>query len=581
LDSSAVKDAIAEGRAAFHTFWAPLADAAGVVATAAAVGVAAGFGALAFSIATRAIHETFVGPGDTFLQAIQAMPWWQRILVPATGGVLAAFLLAWLLPGRSALGVSGIMEAVVLRRGPVRFRHTVARVLGSLGVIGTGGSVGREGPIVELGAAFGSKVGTLLGRSEAVPLYIACGAAAGMAAAYRAPLGASVFVLEVMLGTFAVRRLVPVVVASVAAVTVVRAISGDAPVYVIPRELGLERWWELSLAALLGVIGGFVGPAFLRLLAWGEESFASLPPSPAIRAAVGGVFLGALGTSFPEVWGNGYDAVNLILAGRMGLLLMAALFLLKPLATSVTVGSGGLGGIFTPTLFVGAAMGGMLGDAVHGFAPGATAVPAAYALLGMAALIGATTHAPVTAVLLLFELTMDYKLVPGLMLASVLATLIARGIQPWSHYTLRLHRRGINMPRNAAEASLVTLKVSTAMGPPGALVGAAEPVSEALRRLREGGGVAYVVEADGRLKGRIRAMDLAGIPAQELAGVRAAGDLARPAAWVVADATLSEALPILEASGRPEIPVLGPDGKVEGILTFRGILERLRGDTDA
>jgi CIC family chloride channel protein len=581
LHSSVVKDAIAEGRAALHTFWAPLSDAAGVVATAAAVGVAGGLGALGFTLATRAIHEAFVGPGDTFLEAILAMPWWQRILVPVTGAVIAALLLAWLLPGRAALGVSGIMEAVVLRRGPVRFRATMARVLASLGVIGTGGSVGREGPIVEFGAACGSRVGILLKKPEAVPLYIACGAAAGMAAAYRAPLGASVFVLEVMLGTFAVRRLVPVVVASVAAVTVVRVFTGDYPVYVIPRDLGLERWWELSLAALLGVIGGFVGPAFLRLLSWGETSFATLPPSPAIRAAVGGLFLGALGTSFPEVWGNGYDAVNLILAGRMGLLLMAALFILKPLATSVTVGSGGLGGIFTPTLFVGAAMGGLLGTAVHEFAPGATAMPAAYALLGMAALIGATTHAPVTAVLLLFELTMDYKLVPGLMLASVLATLIARGIEPRSHYTLRLHRRGIVMPHNAAEAALFTLKVESAMAPAGGFVGIGEPVSEVLKRLREGGGVAYVVEPDGRLKGRILARDLAGITAQELAGVRCAGDLARASSWVVGDATLSEALTILDASGRPEIPVLGADGKVVGILTLRSLLERMRADSDS
>jgi chloride channel protein, CIC family len=563
------------------SFWAPLVAAAGVVATAAAVGVAAGFGALGFAAATRAIHENLVGPGDTFLEAIQALPWWRRIIIPALGGVMAALLLSRLLPGRSTLGVSGIMEAVVLRRGPVRFRDAFVRVLGSLGVIGTGGSVGREGPIVELGAAVGSKVGVALGRAEAVPLYIACGAAAGMAAAYRAPLGASVFVLEVMLGTFAVRRLVPVVVASVAAVTVVRAVAGDQPVYIIPRELGLERWWELSLAALLGVIGGFVGPLFLRTLAWGEESFARLPPSPAIRGAVGGIFVGALGASFPEVWGNGYDAVNLILAGRMGLLLMAALFILKPLATSVTVGSGGIGGVFTPTLFLGASMGGLLGTAVHGFAPGATALPAAYALLGMAAAIGATTHAPVTAVLLLFELTMDYKLVPGLMLASVLATLIARGIHPGSHYTQRLQRRGIHMPRGPAEAALLTVPASAAMVPADRIVGAADTVGEVLRRLREGAGDVYVVETDGRLKGRVRAEDLVGIPAQELAGVPAAGDLARPAPWIVGDATLAEALAILEASGRPEVPVLAADGKVAGILTLRAVVERLRGDADA
>ncbi len=558
----------------FHlTFGASLAAAA-------AVGVAAGIGALAFFAATKGLQNLLVGPGDTFLAAVEALPWWRRILVPALGAVLAAVLLLWFHPGRPSLGVSGIMEAVVLRRGPVRMRYTLLRVLASLGVIGTGGSIGREGPIVELGAAVGSKVGAATGRAEGVPLFIACGAAAGMAAAYRAPLGASVFVLEVMLGTFAVHRLAPVVVASVAAVSVVRAVAGNDPVYLIPRDLGLVRWWELSLAALLGILGGVAGPAFLRVLAFGEESFARLPSSPALRAAVGGLLLGALGIAFPEVWGNGFDAVNLILAGRMGLLLMAALLVLKPMATSVTIGSGGLGGIFTPTLFVGAAMGGMLGATVHGIAPGATGTPAAYALLGMAAAIGATTHAPVTAVLMLFELTRDYEMVPGFMLAAIIATLVARRIHPWSHYTQRLHRRGVEMPANPAEATLLSYPAASCMGPPERTVGAAEPVGEVLRRLQEERGDLYAVDADGRFRGRIRAEDLAGIAEEDLAGLALAGDLAQDAPFVLGTANLAESLRILDASGRDEVPVVGADGRLAGLLTRRAVMDRLRRDEE-
>jgi CIC family chloride channel protein len=548
---------------------------------AAAVGVVTGFGALGFVAATRGIQDLLAGPGDSLLEAVQALPWWRRLLLPALGAVLAALLLQRFLPGRPAMGVSGIMEAVVLRRGPVRMRDAAVRVLASMGVIGTGGSVGREGPIVELGASVGSRLASAAGGAAAVPLFIACGAAAGMAAAYRAPLGAAVFVMEVMLGTFAVRRLAPVVVASVAAVTVVRAVAGNDPVYDIPRDLGLERWWELSLAALLGILGGVVGPLFLRVLAFGEESFARLPPSPTIRAAVGGLLLGALGIGFPEVWGNGYDAVNLILAGRMSLLLMAALFLLKPLATSVTVGSGGLGGVFTPTLFLGAAMGGMLGTAVHGFAPGNTGLPAAYALLGMAAAIGATTHAPVTAVLLLFELTRDYELVPGLMLAAILATLVARRINPWSHYTQRLHRRGVRMPATPAEAALLSTTAASAMGPADRLVLVTEPVAGVIWRLHSGEGDLYAIEADGRLRGRIRTCDVAGISGADLDGIALAGDLAVTAPWVVAEASLAEALPLLDASGRDEVPVVGEDGKVVGILSRRAVMDRLRVDADA
>ena len=470
------------------------------------------------------------------------------------------------------------MEAVVLRRGPLRIRDAAVRVLASLGVIGTGGSVGREGPIVELGATLGSRIGSLAGRPvEAVPLFIACGAAAGMAAAYRAPLGASVFVVEVMLGSFAVRRLAPVVVASVAAATVVRAVAGPEPVYRIP-ELHLASWWELALVALVGILGGVAGPLFLRVLALGEEAFGRMPAIPGLRAAVGGLLVGAVGIGFPQVMGNGFDAVNLILAGRMGLLLMAALLLLKALATAATVGSGGLGGVFTPTLFLGAAMGGLLGTAVHAAAPGATGTPATYGLLGMAAFIGATTHAPVTAVLMLFELTRDYELVPALMLAAVLATVLARHLHPWSHYTQRLHRRGVVLPGSPAEAELAATPALAAMVPAARTVGAAAPVAEVLRRIREEEGDLFVVGPDGSLRGRIRAEDLAGVDASDLRGIAVADDLAVPAPAVAPEASLAEALLALDGADLEAIPVAagGGAGRIVGILTRRAILERVR-----
>jgi CIC family chloride channel protein len=551
---------------------------------AAAVGCLAGLGSIVFRAASGLVQRWAIGPGATFLEAVEAIPWHRRVLVPAAGALAAGLILHGLMRRDRTLGLSGVMEAVVLRRGPLRLRSAALRSLAALGIIGTGGSVGREGPIVELGAATGSLVAGAAGPDPGRhALLIACGAAGGMAAAYNAPLGAAVFVLELFLGSFSVPRMAPVVVASVSANTVARAVLGAEPVFRVPA-FHLAGAWEFLPVVVLGLLAGFVGPLFLRSLAAAEDAFSRVRAPVPARMVLGGLLVGAIGIGFPEVWGNGYDAVNRILGGGMAVHLMALLLVLKVLATATTVGSGGVGGVFTPTLFVGAALGGLIGQVVHHLSGGTSGGPGSYALLGMAALVGSTIHAPVTAVLLLFEMTRDYDLVPPLMLATVISTILARHLYPWSHYSQRLRRRGVSLPRTEGEGRLHSVRAGDLPLDPLPTVAASEGLVEAVQRIHAGGlDDLWVTGTDGSVEGRIDAHLLVGLSEEDLRGLAIARDAAGPAAWVGPDASLAEALAILEGSGAESVPVVEGEGRGRplGLLHRRRILEHLYRPEDA
>jgi CIC family chloride channel protein len=409
------------------------------------VGLAGAGFAIAFRLALH--HGLKLLTGDErVLDGFRALPRLGRLCLPAVGGLCAG--LVGLVTARSTggHGVGAILETVALGRGRLSLRVTLWKSLASFLALVTGGSLGREGSIVQFGASAGAAAGAHLGvdpkRTRAL---VAAGTAAGFAAAYNTPLAAVLFVVEIVTGLATFEVVLPVVVATMVSTAATRAAVGGGPIYGA-RTFALASNAEFVAYLALGALAGVVGPAFLASLGAGERAFrASRLPGPA-RGALGGLGVGLLACALPEVTGNGYEAIQLILDGRVPVALFGVLLVAKALATVSSVSSGSPGGIFTPTLFLGAALGGLVGTGVqalpavfgHGTATGS------YALVGMAALTAATTHAPLMAAVLVFELSGDYAIVLPLLLSTVTATLVARALRRDSVYTEDLRRRGVD-----------------------------------------------------------------------------------------------------------------------------------------
>jgi len=406
-------------------------DLAGIVFWAALVGVCGALASVAFREGIRLLELVFTGQSMSLVHAAAKLPWWQRALIPPLGGALAGAALY--VAGRRFVVPRPVdyMEAILVGDGRIGRRATLWNSVSSLLTISSGGSIGREGPMVQLAAMLGSRLGLAAGAPvPRLRLMVACGGAAGIAAAYNAPLAGALFISEIVLGSTAMESFGPLVVASVTSAATIHRVLGYGPVYVVPH-IEFASNWELIFYVMMGVLLGHLAPPFLGLLNLVKSWFTRLRlPLPA-QLALGGVVVGAVSIWVPEVWGNGYSVVsNILNGGLLGLALLVVLCA-KVAATSATVGSGAVGGIFTPTLFIGCAIGALVGQGLHALLPSITSEPAAYALVGMGGFMAATTHAPLTSILMLFEMTLDYGIVLPLMLACVTA-----------HYTAKVYSRG-------------------------------------------------------------------------------------------------------------------------------------------
>jgi chloride channel protein, CIC family len=406
-------------------------DLAGIVFWAALVGFCGALASVGFREGIRLFEVLFTGQSISLVHAASDLVWWHRALVPPVGGALAGLVLH--IAGRALKSVKPVdyMEAILVGDGKIGLRITLWNSVSSLLSIASGGSIGREGPMVQLAAMLGSKLG-LLARAP-IPrlrLMVACGGAAGIAAAYNAPISGALFVSEIVLGSTAMESFGPLVVASVTANATIHRFLGYGPVYEVPHVQFASNW-ELIFYVLLGVLLGHLAPPFLALLDFAKEKFVRLRVAPYWQLGLGGLIVGGLSIFTPQVWGNGYSVVGNILRGELVGLWLLAVLCAKVVATSATVGSGAVGGIFTPTLFIGCAVGALVGEGVHTLLPSITSGPSAYALVGMGGFLAATTHAPLTSILMLFEMTLDYDIVLPLMLACVSA-----------HYAAKVYRHG-------------------------------------------------------------------------------------------------------------------------------------------
>jgi chloride channel protein, CIC family len=418
-------------------------DLAGIIFWATLVGICGALASVAFRESIRLLELVFTGQASGLVSGASQLVWWHRVLVPVIGGALAGWALYILGSRFISLKVADYMEAVLVGDGRISLRGTLLRSASSLLTIGSGGSIGREGSMVQLSAMIASRIGQL--ARAPVPrlrLLVACGGAAGIAAAYNAPISGALFVSEIVLGSLAMDTFGPLVVASVISDATIHRFLGYGPVFNVPHVQFASNW-ELAFYIVLGVLLGHLAPPFLGLIDFTKGRFVRLGLPLYWQLALGGVVVGVISIYVPQVWGNGYSVISNILQGNpLGLSLLLIL-VAKVLATAATAGSGAVGGVLTPTLFIGCAVGALFGGLFHHLMPTIVSVPAAYALIGMGSFLSATTLAPLTSILLMFEMTGDYEIVLPLMLACVT-----------SHYTAKVYRHGKSVYHASLQGAL-------------------------------------------------------------------------------------------------------------------------------
>ena len=422
-----------------------------MVGLAVVIGVLAGSSGVLLHLLLSAFHDLFFGGGARFLSFLGP---YYVVLLPTVGGLVVGLMVVFLAQEAKGAGVSDVVLAVLLHGSRMRPRVAGVKVVATSLAIGSGGSAGIEGPIIQIGSAIGSTVGRWRRLTEEeLRIALAAGAAAGIAATFNTPLAGVFFALEVILVDFSSRSFGTVVISAVVANVVSRLTLGTEPVFAVTHH-ALVHPAELLLYLLLGILAAVVGFAFIYALDRSEAAFAGWSIPDYLKPAVGGLAVGATGLLFPQVFGLGYDTIEAALDDRLPLALMAALVVVKLVATSITVGSGSSGGVIGPSLYLGAVLGGTVGSVFHALLPQATASPGAYALVGMAAVFSATAHAPITAIFTLFELTNDYSIILPLMISCVVGGYMAHRISPHTIYSVGLGRRGIDVRLGRVSLSL-------------------------------------------------------------------------------------------------------------------------------
>ena len=448
----------------------------GLVALALVVGAGAGGGAVGFRYLILGFTYAFSGPPRLQRSRTRTVRLLPRVLargsscfVPVVGGLLYGPLIYFFAREARGHGVPEVMFAVAERGGRIRPQVAVVKSLASAICIGSGGSVGREGPIVQIGSALGSTVAQALRLPESrIRILVACGAAAGISATFNAPIAGVFFALELILRDFEADSFGVVVLSSLVADIIGRAAFGSHPFLNLPG-FQLRSPLEYPLYAGLGLLAALVGVAFIRVLYGTEDLADRLWHGPEwLRPAAGGLLLGLVLLILPELYGVGYPPLEKAIHGNYIVWLLLALLAGKILATSLTIAIGGSGGVFAPSLFIGAMLGSAYGNGMHHLFPGITAPAGTYGLVGMGAVFAAAARAPITAVIIIFELTGDYRIILPLMFAIVLASGTSKLLSPDTIYTLKLRRRGIDLSADAAPnlMQLITGRRRDAATPP-------------------------------------------------------------------------------------------------------------------
>jgi CIC family chloride channel protein len=525
------------------------------------VGLAAGGGAVIFRKLISAFDWVFFNRlGD----ALSALGDQRVILLPVLGGLLVGPIVIYLAREARGHGVPEVMMAMETRGGRIRPRVAVVETIASALCIGSGGSVGREGPIVQIGSSVGSTIGQILGLSaENIRLLVASGAAGGISATFNAPIAGVFFAMEIILRRFNLRNFSVVVLSSVVADALAHAFLGDDPAFAIP-PYALESNFEFPLYALLGLFAALAGLAFITILYKTEDIFDALHMPEAVKPAIGGIGVGLLGLWFVDLFGVGYgsgpsaNAMSSALTGERTTDVLIALAGLKIVATSFTLGSGGSGGVFAPSLFIGAMLGAAYGNVAHDLFPGLTGPSGAYGMVGMAAVFAAAARAPITAILVLFEMTRNYSIILPLMMAVAVSTVVAQLITRDTIYSIKLRRRGVEIEEGRELPLLQNITVGQAMARNFDVVSADTGVAELLESIpADGQPRAFpVLDPDRKLVGILTPSDIERVLDKDLSALTVQDIAAKSPVTIFPDQTLEEAVRRLGSQGLRQLPVV-------------------------
>lgn len=558
----------------------------GLLVLALLIGAGAGGGAIVFRWLIKTFtlvlsgHADYSAAGHAAHPQLPGLGRWFVVGAPVVAGLLYGPLVHFFAREARGHGVPEVMYAVARRGGRIAPQVAGIKALASALCIGGGGSVGREGPIVQIGSALGSTLGRVVRVAEPrMRILVACGAAGGIAATFNAPLAGVFFAMELILVDFAAQSFGMVVLASVTASVIGRAALGNAPFLQLP-PFTVDHVAEYGLFAVLGLVAGGAGVLFTRVLYAIEDACDAIWRGPEwLRPALGGVLLGLLLLVLPQMYGVGYPVLGAGVAGRYTIAFLLLLLVGKMVATSLTIGIGGSGGVFAPSLFIGAMLGSAFGEAMHLIAPGIAGPVGAYGLIGMGAVFAGAARAPITAVIIMFELTGEYSIILPLMAAIVLATGVSHRLSRDTIYTLKLRRRGIDLSEPAqatprAEVIPVS-EVMTAVPEPVRGTTALLEVARALAASPQG--VLPVVDHSGAYRGTVSARAVAEALADGRHDQEPVTQLTELPSALRSTDPLEQAIEALDASGGSAVPVLAPeDGAVVGWLTHQAALAALR-----
>ena len=563
-----------------------------------AVGLGTGLGGVFFIRLIGWITQFFFG---TLPTAIPLGRVWV-IIIPIIGGLIAGPIISFFAKEAKGHGVPEVMQAIALQGGRIRPRVAAAKVLASSACIGSGGSAGREGPIVQVGAALGSGLAQWLRFSESrIRNLVACGAAAGIAATFNAPIAGVIFAVEIILGELALADLGSVVLSAVTASTLTRAILGDYPAFKIPLY-EVKSHWEIFLYLGLGAISALVGVLFIKGLYLAEDLFDDWKFPDWLKPAVGGLLLGLAGfiyplllgmthipdsqlglglpvlQNIPQIYSSGFEAIEGALLGQTPVGLMLALIFLKILATSFTLGSGNSGGIFAPALMMGAMTGGVFGTIAMALFPSVVPGLGPYATVGMAAVFSSAARAPLTAILIVFEMTDDYRILVPLMAAVAVSTVISQHLHKESIYTLKLVRRGIRLFRGRDMDVMASVFVEDVMDPTPDTVSPDMRVEQLIALLGRTGRHGFpVVDFKNQLVGIVSLTDIRRCMTENpsIENIKVMDIATRSLVVVYPDLTLREVLQRMAPRDLSRIPVVSRQdpGKLVGIIRRRNIIK--------
>ncbi|HKB86677.1 MAG TPA: chloride channel protein [Ignavibacteriaceae bacterium] len=496
------------------------------------IGVLAGFSAIGIRAMIKFFSNiSFPGPGN-LLQNIMDTPWLLILIIPIIGGLIVGPIIHFLAPEAKGHGVPEVMQAILLKGGQIRGRVAFVKAVASAISIGTGGSVGREGPIIQIGSSLGSVVGQFLRVSpKRLKTLVGCGAAAGIAAAFNAPIAGALFAVEIVLMDFAVAQFSPIVISSVMATVISHYFEGNFAAFIVPKYQ-LASPVEIGFYFILGAASGLVAYLFIKTLYYCEEIFDNRIKIPeSFKPALGGLGIGIIALAFPQVMGVGYDSINNALYGNMIWYVALILIFMKILATSLTLGSGGSGGIFAPSLFMGAMLGYFFGTIVHNVFPDITASPGAYALVAMGGLVAGTTRAPITAIIIVFELTNDYHIILPLMITCIISMILSSKLSRESIYTLKLVLRNIGLKEGMETNVMESIYVKNVYRKEFESILVTDNFSQIVNRIIRGKEADFpVVDSEGHVSGMISIHDIKDYlyERESLQNLLIAGDILNP-----------------------------------------------------